>query len=122
MPFGLTSAGAVYSRFVPQVLDEEVAPEDVDAYLDDVVVSTQEEEQHLGQLREVLQRNIETGIKLFPTKTLLFEQEVEFLGHRVSMVLWNGQFQRTSRIFDVQLVFSTTTEPLSRISRSWQLL
>ena len=122
MPFGLTSVGAVYSRFVPQVLDEEVAPEDVDAYLDDVVVSTQEEEQHLGQLREVLQRNIETGIKLFPTKTILFEQEVEFLGHRVSMVLWNGQFQRTSRIFDVQLVFSTTTEPLSRISRSWQLL
>ena len=122
MPFGLTSAGAVYSSFVPQVLDKEVAPEDVDAYLDDVVVSTQEEEQHLGQLREVLQRNIETGIKLFPTKTILFEHEVEFLGHRVSMVLWNGQFQRTSRIFDVQLVFSTTTEPLSRISRSWQLL
>ena len=122
MPFGLTSVGAVYSRFVPQVLDEEVAPEDVDAYLDDVVVSTQEEEQHLGQLREVLQRNIETGIKLFPTKTILFEQEVEFLGHRVSMVLWNGQFQRTSQIFDVQLVFSTSTEPLLRISRSWQLL
>ena len=84
MPFGLTSAGAVYSRFVQQVLEEGVAPEDVDAYLDDVVVSTQEEEAHLERLREVLQRHREAGIKLNPTKTVLFEKEVEFLGHRVS--------------------------------------
>ena len=38
MPFGLCSAGAVYLRFVQQVLDKGVDRKDVDAYLDDIAV------------------------------------------------------------------------------------
>ena len=84
MPFGLCSAGAVYLRFVQQVLDKGVDRKDVDAYLDDIAVATQTEGQHVERLREVLQRHRETGIKLNPGKTVLFEREVEYLGHRVS--------------------------------------
>ena len=42
MPLGLSSAGAVYSQFVQQVLDEGVSREDVEAYLDDIVLATKE--------------------------------------------------------------------------------
>ena len=68
MPFGLSSARAVYSRFVQQVLDEGVDRRDVDAYLDDITVATKTEGQHVERLREVLQRHRETGIKLNPSK------------------------------------------------------
>jgi len=81
MLFGLCSAGAVYSRFVQQVLDEGVDRKDVDAYLDDIAVATQTEGQHVERLREVLQHHRETGIKLNPGKTVLFEKEVEYLVH-----------------------------------------
>ena len=59
------------------MLDEGVDQRDVDAYLDDIAVATKTEGQHVERLRQVLKRHRETGIKLNPGKTVLFEKEVE---------------------------------------------
>merc|ERR1711911_9560 len=56
----------------------------VSAYLDDILVHTKTEEEHLSALKKVLEAHADAGIKLKAKKTTLFEREVEFLGHRVS--------------------------------------
>ena len=84
MPFGLTSAGAVYSRFIQKVLQDGVDPEASEAYLDDILVGTPDPWEHLEKLREVFEAHRKAGIKLNPSKTTLFEASVEYLGHQVS--------------------------------------
>ena len=54
------------------------------AYLDDLLLHTQDVDSHLKFLRLVLQVHIESGIKLNPEKTCLFRSKVEYLGCEVS--------------------------------------
>jgi dUTPase len=83
MPFGLKQAGAVYSRYVSLVL-RDLGEKSVVHYLDDVLGHTEDEEQHLDLLRQLLKAHHEAGLRLNAKKTFLFQLELEFLGHRVS--------------------------------------
>ena len=53
-------------------------------YLDDIMVMGKTFEEHLTNLEEVFSRMKEANLKLNPKKCLLFQKEVEFLGHTVS--------------------------------------
>ena len=53
-------------------------------YLDDVIVFSQTEEDHLIQLRAVFERFREHGLKLKPFKCHFLWKEITFLGHKVS--------------------------------------
>ena len=53
-------------------------------YLDDVIVFSQMEEDHLTQLREVFEQFWKHGLKLKPSKCHFLWQEIAFLGHKVS--------------------------------------
>ena len=52
-------------------------------YLDNVIVSRTEEE-HLVRLRAMLERFMEHGLKLKPSKCNFFRTEISYLGHKVS--------------------------------------
>ena len=83
LPFGLVNAGASYSRMVQQMLSQ--LPEGfVLCYLDDVLVYSSDVDSHLAHLTQVIQLHRAGGIKLQLKKTHLFQEEINYLGHRVS--------------------------------------
>lgn len=52
-------------------------------YLDDILVSGEDEADHLKNLAEVLSRLEEAGLLLKRSKCAFMQKEVEYLGHRV---------------------------------------
>ena len=54
------------------------------AYLDDLLLHTQDVDYHLKLLCLVLQAHRESGFKLNPEKTCPFGSKVEYLGYEVS--------------------------------------
>ena len=83
LPFGLTNAGAAYSRMVAKMLAS-LPPGYVLAYLDDILIYSHTLEEHLEHLEKVVELHFKAGIKLQPTKTHLFCSQVNYLGHQVS--------------------------------------
>ena len=54
-------------------------------YLDDVIIYSKTEEEHLVCLRAVLECFMENGLKLKPSKCNFFRTEINYLGHKVSV-------------------------------------
>ena len=54
-------------------------------YLDDVIIYSSTQGEHLDQLREVLEWFRLNSLKLKPFKCSFFQQEIEYLGHHVSV-------------------------------------
>ena len=83
MPFGLCGAPSTFQRLMEKVLDGLIW-RTVVVYLDDVVVFSRNQEEHVENLRTVLQRFEDHKLKLKPRKCELFRSQVTFLGHVVS--------------------------------------
>jgi hypothetical protein len=82
MAFGLCNSPATYTRVINLVL-RGLNWKVVLAFLDDILVLGKDFEGHLANLRAVLVRFREYGLKLKPKKCELFQKEVEFLGRVV---------------------------------------
>lgn len=80
LPFGVASAPAIFQRTMEGLLKE--IPH-VAVYLDDILVSGENEADHLKNLDEVLTRLEEAGLRLKRSKCAFMQKEVEYLGHRV---------------------------------------
>ena len=83
MSFGLCYVPATFQRLMESVLAK-IAREKCLVYLDDVLVMGSTLEEHLSNLREVLTRLAEAGLKLKPSKCKLVHKKVEYLGYVVS--------------------------------------
>ena len=83
LPFGLKVSPSVYSRFIAHAL-RRVARGDLAIYLDDVLLASDNIDEHFDRLNALFKAHIEAGLLLKPSKTNLFEAEVEFLGHILS--------------------------------------
>jgi hypothetical protein len=75
--FGLKNVVSVYSRFEAMAMAG-VAPDKIGIYLDDMLVFTDDPYKHLKVLEEVFQKHREVGLMLKPSKTFLFQKEVEY--------------------------------------------
>ena len=53
-------------------------------YLDDVIVFSHTEEEHLHRMRVIFDRLREHGLKLKPSKCEVFKTEINYLAHHVS--------------------------------------
>ena len=80
MPFGLRNAAQTFQRFMDQVLRG--LPFSY-AYLDDILIASQDAEEHHSHLRQVFTRLQDHGIQINPAKCVLGEPSLEFLGHLV---------------------------------------
>ncbi|GFS98070.1 retrovirus-related Pol polyprotein from transposon opus [Trichonephila clavipes] len=81
MPFGLSNATATLQRFIHHVLRE---MDFCVPYFDDVLVASEDEDQHLSHLKQVFQRFEEYGVVLNASKSVLRETSVKCLGHMVT--------------------------------------
>ena len=83
MPYGLCNAPATFQRLMQNCLGELNLTYTL-IYLDDVIVYSRTEEEHLTQLRAVFERFRESCLKLKPSKCNFFRTEINYLGHTVS--------------------------------------
>ncbi|CAH8497729.1 unnamed protein product [Dicrocoelium dendriticum] len=81
MPFGLCNAAQTFQRFIHDVTRGQ---DFAYAYLDDILVASSSEQEHLEHLRALFQRLTQRGVTVNPTKCELGKSTVEFLGHVVS--------------------------------------
>ena len=83
MPYGLCNAPATFQRLMQNCLGELNLTYAL-IYLDDVIIYSKTEEEHLVRLRAVLEQFMEHGLKLKPSKCNFFHTEISYLGHKVS--------------------------------------
>ncbi len=83
MPFGLCNAPATFQWLMEMCLDD-LNLRWCLIYLDDIVIFSKTQEEHFECLDAVLQRLIDTGLKLKPSKCDLFKEEIIYLKHRVT--------------------------------------
>ncbi|KAJ8014587.1 hypothetical protein DPEC_G00017180 [Dallia pectoralis] len=83
MPFGLCNAPATFERLMERVLAD-VPGNNLQVYLDDVLVHGVNFEAALTALQTVLSKIQQAGLKLNPGKCKLMRKELVFLGHKVS--------------------------------------
>lgn len=84
LPFGLHGAPSTFQRLMNTVLQD--IGDFTAAYLDDVVIFSENWEMHLHHLATVFQRIKNAGLTINPAKCFLAKRETEYLGY----VLGNG--------------------------------
>lgn len=81
MPFGLCNAAQSFQRFMDEIT------RDLDfcyVYIDDVLVMSTSEEEHLQHLTSLFERLREQGLIVNPSKCVFGAKEVQFLGYTVN--------------------------------------
>ena len=84
MPYSLCNAPATFQHLMQNCLGELNLTYAL-IYLDDMIVYSKTEDEHLVRLRTVLERFMENGLKLKLSKCNFFCTEINYLGHKVSM-------------------------------------
>lgn len=80
LPFGLSNSPATWQRFIDGVLSNDLEPY-VFVYLDDIVIVTQDFDQHIAILREVFSRLRSAGLTVSRDKCVFCKPELKFLGY-----------------------------------------
>lgn len=80
IPFGLKTAGQTFQRFIDQVL---LGLSCSYPYLNDILVDSKDEEEHLSHLCQVCTCLQDYNIQLNTSKCVLGVTFLEFLGHSV---------------------------------------
>ncbi|UYV81900.1 hypothetical protein LAZ67_21000072, partial [Cordylochernes scorpioides] len=81
MPYGLSSAPEIFQKIIHQLY---LGVPNVVTYMDDVLIYSDSETEHLKILEQVLKIAKENGLKFDKTKTQLMQPTERYLGHIVS--------------------------------------
>lgn len=138
MPFGLKGSPITWQRVINLILGE-LLHENNMAYMDDIISYNKTIEEHIQNLRRILQRLREYNLKLKVEKTKFVCKEVKYLGHIISpegistdpdKVACMSKFVAPKNIIEVQRFlgvtyyyrkfikyYSTIANPLFNLSR-----
>lgn len=83
MPFGLCNAPSTFQAMINAVLHD-LLDEGVIAYIDDILIYSETEQEHVQLVRKVLQRLREAKLCVSIKKTSFQGSEVEYLGYHIS--------------------------------------
>ena len=81
-PFGLSQAPAYFQLLIDKVLTG--CSEFTMGYLDDIIIFSRSEEEHLVHLEKIFRRLQEFGLKMKREKCAFFKKHIQYLGHLVS--------------------------------------
>ena len=97
MPFGLKTAGAIFSRIMRELLAPlHMYP--IQNFMDDILVASSTWDEHVNALCALFKRLNEVNMSARPTKCALGFREVSFLGHRVSEGSVHPEEDKVSKI------------------------
>lgn len=82
MPFGLNNAPATFQNIMYIALQKEIG-RCCYAFMDDVIIFSENEIQHQKDVQEVLRRLAQWKLKLNMEKCCFFQKEMEFLGYTI---------------------------------------
>ena len=82
VPFGLAQAPAYFQALISKVLKG--LSHFAIAYLDNIIIFSQTEEEHLKHVEIIFRRLKEAGLKLKRSKCSFMELHIEYLGHLIS--------------------------------------
>ena len=97
VPFGLGNAPSHYQRIMTKALGKFIG-KFVHVFLDDVVVYSKTQEEHLEHLKQVFEAIAEAGLTVKESKCSFFQTEVELLGFIVGKDGLRAQPQKTEAI------------------------
>ena len=81
LPFGISTAPALWQKAMNQVLQGIAG---VVYFIDDILITGRTRQEHESNLKQVLNRLQQYGLRLNKSKCHFFQHELEFLGHIVS--------------------------------------
>ena len=82
VPFGLAQALAYFQQLISIVLQG--CSDFAMAYLDDIIIFSKNEAEHLKHIEIIFQKLKEAGLKLKESKCDFFKKEIHYLGHLIS--------------------------------------
>ena len=82
VPFGLAQAPAYFQQLISMVLQG--CSEFAMAYLDDIIIFSKNEAEHLKHIEVIFQKLKEAGLKLKESKCDFFKKEIHCFGHLIS--------------------------------------
>ena len=106
LPFGACNSSATFQRTMEAVLGDLLYSTSL-VYVDDIIIHSTNESQHIDNLDKVFSRLLQHGLRLKPSKCTFFSTELKFLGH---MVTNNGLEKDPSKIQDI-IDWSRPTSP-----------
>ena len=83
VPFRLAQAPAYFQQLISIVLQD--FSDFAMAYLDDIIIFSQNEEEHLKHIEIIFKKPKEAGLKLKESKCDFFKKEIHYLGHLISV-------------------------------------
>jgi hypothetical protein len=83
MPEGLKNAGGSFSRMIAKVLHSQLG-KNILTYIDDIIVKSTKQENHIADLQETFANFRQAGLKLNPEKCVFGVKKGKFLGYLVS--------------------------------------
>ncbi|KAG0419638.1 Transposon Tf2-6 polyprotein [Dictyocoela roeselum] len=81
MPFGLSNATCTFQRAIDSLLGD---LNFVKVYLDDILIHSESEDQHLEHIKEVMTRLYNSNVSINYEKSEFLIESVSFLGHTIS--------------------------------------
>ena len=107
LPFGLTNACSTFQRLMERCMGE-VHLKECAIYLDDIIIFSKTEDEHIKRLESVFRRLKEQNLKLKGKKCEFFKTEIKYLGFVVSdggiktdpdkvLIVKTGQLSRMSK-------------------------
>ncbi|XP_049276083.1 uncharacterized protein K02A2.6-like [Rhipicephalus sanguineus] len=81
LPFGIASAPGIFQKIMDTMLK---GLNGVCCYLDDILVTGKNAEEHMINLEALLRRLLERGVRIKKEKCAFFQNELCYLGHKIS--------------------------------------
>ena len=83
VPFSLAQAPAYFQQLISIVLQD--CSDFAMAYLDDIIIFTQNEDEHLKHIEIIFKKLKKADLKLKESKCDFFKKEIHYLGHLISV-------------------------------------